>query len=304
MAAIRLGRRLPGGSSGLTRGHRAGHPSPYSALLQVGFTEHPPSPAGLVSSYLTVSPLPAPLGRGRFAFCCTFPASRRAAVSGHPALWSPDFPPAPARGASDCPAGSGLGQNNQPCKLSPGASKTPTGPDHRRVDNSLPSEPFLSGAGTTRQDTTSLPDHSRATSTTAWSRTEHLPAIEFGASCWRNNCDGRQRPVLPAASLVKLGSWSLVDPMVTDPKDEGIEAKTSEGVAQTGGPYAVTAWRHSWDTRAETTTRGRRECAGSSGTHGSRRSRESRSPSAEGSACGSRCMLRRRPRRRHGRCGA
>ena len=46
---------------------------PYSVLLQVGFTEPPPSPEMLVSSYLTVSPLPrcANVPR-RFAFCCTF----------------------------------------------------------------------------------------------------------------------------------------------------------------------------------------------------------------------------------------
>jgi hypothetical protein len=34
---------------------------------------------------------------GPFTFCGTFPRSLGAAVSGHPALWSPDFPPAPLR---------------------------------------------------------------------------------------------------------------------------------------------------------------------------------------------------------------
>ena len=48
--------------------------SPYLALLLVGFTEPRGSPLLLVSSYLTVSPLPlqASLER-RFVFCGTFP---------------------------------------------------------------------------------------------------------------------------------------------------------------------------------------------------------------------------------------
>ncbi len=101
--ARRLERPYPGASDG--------PPAPCSVLLRVGFAKRPPSPASLVSSYLTVSPLPAasfPKGR-RSPFCCTFPVSRRAAVSGHPALWSPDFPlTANARAAaSDCPIDSG-----------------------------------------------------------------------------------------------------------------------------------------------------------------------------------------------------
>ena len=43
-----------------TRGPGTGHPPPYSVLLRVGFTKHRPLPASLVSSYLTVSPLPPP----------------------------------------------------------------------------------------------------------------------------------------------------------------------------------------------------------------------------------------------------
>ncbi len=45
-------------------------------LLQMGFTEPSESPRLLVSSYLTVSPLPARFANerdGRFAFCGTFP---------------------------------------------------------------------------------------------------------------------------------------------------------------------------------------------------------------------------------------
>src|SRR3989304_2117993 len=76
---ISLGRRLPGASSGHTREPHAGHASPvrranatpgslsYLALLRVGFTEPARSPAPLVSSYLTVSPLPR--GSRRVAVC-------------------------------------------------------------------------------------------------------------------------------------------------------------------------------------------------------------------------------------------
>src|SRR5262245_28883818 len=67
---ISLGRRLLGASSGHTREPHAGHAPPgaarhatprllsYSALLRVGFAEPARSPGLLVSSYLTVSPLP------------------------------------------------------------------------------------------------------------------------------------------------------------------------------------------------------------------------------------------------------
>ena len=63
-----------------TREHRAGRPrslaqgavAPLLTLLRVGFTEPPQSPAALVVSYTTVSPLP-PLARGRFVFCGTVP---------------------------------------------------------------------------------------------------------------------------------------------------------------------------------------------------------------------------------------
>jgi hypothetical protein len=72
-----------------TRGHRAGRPRTLAqaaalrrlallTLLRVGFTKPPQSPAALVVSYTTVSPLPRralPPGRrvGRFAFCGTVP---------------------------------------------------------------------------------------------------------------------------------------------------------------------------------------------------------------------------------------
>ena len=48
--------------------------APCLTLLPVGFTEPSRSPGLLVSSYLTVSPLPhGPKSARRFAFCCTFP---------------------------------------------------------------------------------------------------------------------------------------------------------------------------------------------------------------------------------------
>jgi len=85
---------LPGASSDLTREQRAGHPAlSYSVLLRVGFAEPTRSPAPLVSSYLTVSPLP----RSRAAVCFLWHWSVESpplAVSQHPALRSPDFPPA------------------------------------------------------------------------------------------------------------------------------------------------------------------------------------------------------------------
>ncbi len=47
-------------SSSLTRELRTDRPQtpPYLALLRMGFTEQPTSPPALVSSYLTLSPLP------------------------------------------------------------------------------------------------------------------------------------------------------------------------------------------------------------------------------------------------------
>ena len=88
--AIYLGRRLLGDSSSLPGGvgesdrsaamHRGTLP-PCLALLQAGFAEPAESPRLLVSSYLTVSPLPdirPPLREvrlpWRFTFCCTFPS--------------------------------------------------------------------------------------------------------------------------------------------------------------------------------------------------------------------------------------
>src|SRR6266567_434989 len=64
-----------------TREHRAGRPqslaqgavAPLLTLLRVGFTEPPQSPAALVVSYTTVSPLPRRQTPGRSVFCGTVP---------------------------------------------------------------------------------------------------------------------------------------------------------------------------------------------------------------------------------------
>src|SRR5450631_4498575 len=61
--AIHLGLPLPAASSSQPGG-TGGTPltPPYLALLLAGFTWHPPSPTDPVSSYLTLSPLPAEAG--------------------------------------------------------------------------------------------------------------------------------------------------------------------------------------------------------------------------------------------------
>src|SRR5213076_649812 len=61
--------------------------------LRVGFAEPTRSPAPLVSSYLTVSPLPPSRTAVFFLWHWSvgFPPL---GVTQHPALWSPDFPPA------------------------------------------------------------------------------------------------------------------------------------------------------------------------------------------------------------------
>jgi len=75
---------------------REGRTRSCSALLPMGFTEPSRSPGLLVSSYLTVSPLPTgkPAG-GLFSVALSL-ASRPVGVTHHRTLWSPDFPPAEA----------------------------------------------------------------------------------------------------------------------------------------------------------------------------------------------------------------
>ena len=80
-----------------TREFRTGSPQtlPYLVLLRAGFTEPPASPPKLVSSYLTLSPLPRRAGRS--ALCGTFPGSPPLGVIQRSALRRSDFPPARAR---------------------------------------------------------------------------------------------------------------------------------------------------------------------------------------------------------------
>ena len=67
---------------------------PYLALLLVGFTWHPASPSDPVSSYLTLSPLPAfaraPAG-GLLSVALSLELPPLDVIQHH-ALWSPDFP--------------------------------------------------------------------------------------------------------------------------------------------------------------------------------------------------------------------
>src|SRR5579859_340805 len=80
-AIIHLGLPLPAASCGLPAsiGRAALDRSrreplvPLLTLLRVGFTKPPQSPAALVVSYTTVSPLPPRCARGRSVFCGTVP---------------------------------------------------------------------------------------------------------------------------------------------------------------------------------------------------------------------------------------
>ena len=60
----------------------------------MGFTEPDRSPGLLVSSYLTVSPLPSGRPAGGLLSVALSLASRPVGVTHHRARWSPDFPPA------------------------------------------------------------------------------------------------------------------------------------------------------------------------------------------------------------------
>jgi len=99
---ISLGRRLPVASSSpperkperVAPGRRERRTPSCSALLLMGFTKPNRSPGLLVSSYLTVSPLPlAKAGGGLFSAALSL-AFRPVGVTHHHTLWSPDFPPA------------------------------------------------------------------------------------------------------------------------------------------------------------------------------------------------------------------
>src|SRR5713101_5091416 len=81
---------------------RATHPS-YLVLLQVGFGMR----ARSLARRWALTPPFHPYPCGRSFFCATFRGSLRAAVNGHPALWSPDFPLSYSE--SDRPTHSGMG---------------------------------------------------------------------------------------------------------------------------------------------------------------------------------------------------
>ena len=107
------------GSSDLTRGLRADHSTLLFGLAPGGVYLASTITDGPVSSYLAFSPLPREIEffalqrqyhaislhvpvpvfpriiyyTGRYVFCGTFPRWLGAAVSSHPVLWSPDFPP-------------------------------------------------------------------------------------------------------------------------------------------------------------------------------------------------------------------
>src|SRR5439155_484644 len=82
------------GNGRAIRARPKGQASLLRGLAPGGVYRSPPSRADLASSYLAVSPLLRTTGPGRTPFCGTFPRSLGAVVSGHPALRSPDFPPA------------------------------------------------------------------------------------------------------------------------------------------------------------------------------------------------------------------
>src|SRR5271156_1999730 len=80
---------------------RAGRSASYLVLLRMGFGMR----ARSLARRWALTPPFHPYPFGRCIFCATFRESLRAAVNGHPALWSPDFP-LPCSG-SDRPTHSG-----------------------------------------------------------------------------------------------------------------------------------------------------------------------------------------------------
>ena len=107
-----LVRSTRGASAGQPSSARAGRlpkPTALLTLLRVGFTKPPQSPAALVVSYTTVSPLPCahPRVRTRRSFSVALSrGSPRVDVIDHPAVWSPDLPHRAAKARRDRPADS------------------------------------------------------------------------------------------------------------------------------------------------------------------------------------------------------
>src|SRR5260370_23379115 len=97
-ADIPLGPALPSASSELPGSAAGNRIAPLCALAPGGACPAARVATGAVRSYRTVSPLPGNFSGGLFSVALSR-ESPRLAVSQHPALWSPDFPPAPFEGA-------------------------------------------------------------------------------------------------------------------------------------------------------------------------------------------------------------
>jgi hypothetical protein len=111
-AIIPLGRRLPAGSSDLYPEALGEQPASLFGLAPGG-VYRASAVTGRSGELLPHRFTLTGAKLRRSVLCGTFPASRRAVVIGHPALWSPDFPPAPLRwSAGDCPAGSSSGREH------------------------------------------------------------------------------------------------------------------------------------------------------------------------------------------------
>jgi hypothetical protein len=202
-----------------TREHRAGSPQTLAqaswpkpgallTLLQVGFTEPPQSPAALVVSYTTVSPLPPGHGRGRSAFCGTVPrvAPGRRYRPPCPVEPGPSSPgrearrdrPAdsPAKSIQAAPATGGHGSARRPpCPWSHARSAARGGARNRSVSGKAAARGTAAGAA-------SPADGGRrvtccASAACAWRRRRSLPR-----SCprWSAAHRGRQNGTSPRRS--------------------------------------------------------------------------------------------------------
>ena len=103
-ANIPLGPTLLPASSGLPGSAAGNRIAPLCALAPGGACRAARVTTGAVRSYRTVSPLPAFAG-GLFSVALSRELPRLA-VGQHPALWSPDFPPARFESAGVRPGGS------------------------------------------------------------------------------------------------------------------------------------------------------------------------------------------------------
>ncbi len=147
---ISLGPRLPGASSsrpgsGCETGRLAPRPPPKErrrtssclALLPMGFAEPDRSPGLLVSSYLTVSPLPAETrSAGGLLSVALSLTLRPVGVTHHRAPWSPDFPPARAKPLRPKPRGLPWPAVTRSTPVA--SNKSVLQPTHRHLDRQKP----------------------------------------------------------------------------------------------------------------------------------------------------------------------